>query len=102
MKILARKKIEELTTIADMKSEAYWLDNASGYIPKCNKCDDERLIHFKSPSGKDCTEPCPNCGTPYYMYFVRLTTLQKLTVVIRFWDEDLHPIYFYRNFASYS
>ena len=70
-KILARKKIEELTTIADMKPEAYWLDSIYGYVPKCNKCDDKRLIHFKSPSGKDCTEPCPNCGTSYYMYFVK-------------------------------
>lgn len=83
MKILARKKIEELTTIADMKSEAYWLDTASGYIPKCDKCDDERLIHFKSPSGKDCTEPCPNCGTSYYMYFVKPVDAVK----IRFTNE---------------
>lgn len=83
MRTLARKKIEELTTIADMKSEAYWLDTASGYIPKCDKCDDKRLIHFKSPSGMDCTEPCPNCGTSYYMYFVKPVDAVK----IRFTNE---------------
>jgi hypothetical protein len=27
-------------------------------LPKCNKCDDKRQIHFKSPSGKDMTESC--------------------------------------------
>ena len=26
--------------------------------PKCDKCDSERYIHFKSPSGKDLKEPC--------------------------------------------
>lgn len=26
--------------------------------PKCDKCDENRRIHFKSPSGKEFTEPC--------------------------------------------
>lgn len=26
--------------------------------PKCDKCDEGRYIHFKSPSGKDLREPC--------------------------------------------
>lgn len=26
--------------------------------PKCDKCDEMRYIHFKSPSGKDFAEPC--------------------------------------------
>ena len=26
--------------------------------PKCDKCDELRYIHFKSPSGKDFAEPC--------------------------------------------
>ena len=26
--------------------------------PKCDKCDSERYIHFKSPNGKDLKEPC--------------------------------------------
>ena len=26
--------------------------------PKCDKCDKDRMIHFKSPSGKDLREPC--------------------------------------------
>lgn len=26
--------------------------------PKCDKCDEVRYIHFKSPSGKDLREPC--------------------------------------------
>lgn len=26
--------------------------------PKCNKCDEKRLVHFKSPRGKEFTELC--------------------------------------------
>lgn len=68
---LARKKIMELATIADMKPQIYYIDDANGFLPKCNKCDENRLIHFKSPSGRECTEPCPNCGTSFRKYFVK-------------------------------
>lgn len=42
---------------------------------KCDKCDKDRMIHFKSPSGKDLTEPC-QCAkgkkeyTPYDLHLV--------------------------------
>ena len=68
---LARKKIMELATIADMKPQIYYIDDANGFLPKCNKCDENRLIHFKSPSGRECTESCPNCGTSFRKYFVK-------------------------------
>ena len=70
-KNLARKKITELTTIADMKSQIFYIDDTTAFIPKCGKCDENRLIHFKSPSGRDYTEPCPNCGTSFKKYFVK-------------------------------
>ena len=28
------------------------------YLPKCDKCDDKRIIHFTSPTGKKMTEQC--------------------------------------------
>ena len=70
-KNLARKKIMELATIADMKPQIYYIDDATGFLPKCNKCDENRLIHFKSPSGRDCTESCPDCGATYHKYYVK-------------------------------
>ena len=70
-KNLARKKIMELATIADMKPQIYYIDDATGFLPKCDKCDENRLIHFKSPSGRECTESCPNCGTSFRKYFVK-------------------------------
>ena len=68
---LARKRIDELTTIADLQPEVYCLDSQSARVPKCGECDEKRLIHFKSPSGKDCTEECPVCGHTYTKYFVK-------------------------------
>ena len=68
---LARKKIMAPATIADLTPQIYYIDDANGFLPKCNKCDENRLIHFKSPSGRECTEPCPNCGTSFRKYFVK-------------------------------
>ncbi len=35
--------------------------------PKCDKCDSDRYIHFKSPSGKDYIERCEcACGIDFY------------------------------------
>ena len=77
-KNLARKKIMELATIADMKAQIYYIDDDTAYLPKCDKCDENRLIHFKSPTGKDCTEPCPNCGTTYHKYYVKPIDTMKI------------------------
>lgn len=35
---------------------------------KCDKCDSNRKIHFKSPSGKELTEPCV-CAEGHWEYF---------------------------------
>lgn len=32
------------------------------YKPKCDKCDNDRKIHFTSPMGKQMTEPCSCSG----------------------------------------
>lgn len=32
------------------------------YIEKCDKCDDDRRLHFNAPSGKELTELCPHCA----------------------------------------
>ena len=71
MRTLARKKITELTTIADFSEHLYCINSSYAYIPKCDKCDDKREIHFKSPNGKDFREECPICGKGYWKYFVK-------------------------------
>ena len=91
-KNLARKKIMELATIADMKAQIYYIDDDTAYLPKCDKCDENRLIHFKSPTGKDCTEPCPNCGTTYHKYYVKPVDTMKILFPN---DPTLHRVAYY-------
>ena len=46
---------------------------------KCNKCDDDRKIHFVSPQGKKYKEDC-QCATGYYRYFPKEVMLSKIYV----------------------
>jgi hypothetical protein len=46
-----------------IEKPAYLIKTNPEYIAsKCDKCDNDRMIHFTSPSGKDLTEPCPYCN----------------------------------------
>lgn len=49
------------------------------YGEKCDKCDDDRKIHFSSPQGKKYTEDC-SCARCYYKYYPQETTLSKIYV----------------------
>lgn len=67
---LAHMKINELLETAKWADRVYYIDTVRGHLPLCGKCDN-RLIHFKSPSGKDLTEECPICGKSYIKYIVK-------------------------------
>jgi len=47
---------------------------------KCDKCDDQRKIHFTSPSGKDMTEPCPYCSKQYRKYETKELQLSRFSM----------------------
>ena len=49
------------------------------YGEKCDKCDDDRKIHFSSPQGKKYTEDC-QCARCYYRYHPQEVTLSKIYV----------------------
>lgn len=49
------------------------------YGEKCDKCDENRKIHFTSPQGKEYTEDC-KCAVRYYRYFPQEATLSKIYV----------------------
>lgn len=49
------------------------------YGEKCDKCDDNRRIHFTSPQGKEYSEDC-NCAKRYYKYFPKEATLTRFYV----------------------
>lgn len=49
------------------------------YGPKCNKCDEDRYIHFLSPQGNNCKEQC-NCARYTTRYFPQEAVLSKIYV----------------------
>lgn len=49
------------------------------YGEKCDKCDDNRKIHFISPQGREYTEDC-QCAKRYYKYFPKEAMLSKICV----------------------
>ena len=49
------------------------------YGEKCDKCDDDRKIHFTSPQGRAYKEDC-QCAQKYYRYFPKEATLSKIYV----------------------
>lgn len=49
------------------------------YGEKCDKCDDNRKIHFTSPQGREYTEDC-QCAKRYYRYFPKEAALAKFYV----------------------
>lgn len=62
---LRQEKIKEL--FGDYICTGWGVDYDAILPPKCNKCDKNRYIHFKSPSGKNLEEPC-SCGKAKKIY----------------------------------
>lgn len=63
----ARMRLEELFEFCGMNVILYRPTGEYVYNPKCNKCDNDRYIHFKSPSGKDYKEDC-TCAKRFWKY----------------------------------
>lgn len=71
---------------------------------KCEKCDDDRMIHFKSPSGRDCKERCECCHGYYpvspvlynMVTFHRYIKNQDCNVYAFFKDESDDDYDYYR------
>lgn len=64
-------KNERLGNLLDgFQTTLYTIINEGRERPKCNKCDKDRYIHFKSPSGKDMTERC-ECYSSNNFYVVK-------------------------------
>ena len=83
-----KMKLKEFMEIAE--SKAWTIDGHYEYVnEKCDKCDNKRRIHFKSPSGKDMTEECPYCTQRIYVNKVVEGTLVKLEQVEKQWGDNL-------------
>lgn len=62
---IRRKYFSEI--MKDFNTVLYSSKSNSRYIKKCDKCDDHRNLHFKTPLGNDATEYCL-CKKSVYIY----------------------------------
>lgn len=51
-----RERLNEL--MKDLQVELYSVASKSHKLPKCDKCDENRRLYYKTPSGKDAYESC--------------------------------------------
>lgn len=52
---------------------------SSMYPPKCGKCEDGRVIRYKSPTGKNCEEVC-SCANPVQTYEPKAYELYEISL----------------------
>lgn len=63
----AKMRLKDVMALVEQP--AYLIDyELEDTVDKCDKCDDARIIHFYSPSGKEYTEPCPYCNKRKIVY----------------------------------
>lgn len=95
IKEIRHTRLKEL--LKDVQKCAYLIDCKYEYSHvKCDKCDDERKIHFKSPSGKELTEPC-SCSCKVLRYFLYEIPIYRIETYSRYGQEQISPIYIYRQ-----
>lgn len=76
-----KTKLTEL--MESIEHEAWTVKGNYEYVrQKCDKCDKDRRIHFKSPSGRDMTEDC-ECAKRKYIYYVKPLKLYKINQRIK-------------------
>lgn len=72
-----RERLSKL--MKDFEVELYSVASKSKRKPKCEKCDDERKIHFTMPSGKPSYEKC-ECDARVYIYEPIPTILNSFSI----------------------
>lgn len=73
------KKARLHQLLGDYLTVGWKVGSSWEYGEKCDKCDDDRKIHFTSPQGKEYKEDC-RCAVRYYRYFPKEATLSKIYV----------------------
>lgn len=75
-KMARQCRLSEL--MESIEHEAWTVKGRYEYVkPKCDKCDKDRRIHFKSPGGREMTEEC-ECAKRKYIYEVKPIMLYKI------------------------
>ena len=98
IKEIRHTRLKEL--LKDVQECAYLVDYKHVYAHvKCDKCDNERKIHFKSPSGKELTELC-SCSHQVEFYFLREIPIYKIKIYNRYGKEEVETMYIYQRGES--
>lgn len=84
-----RKRLKDLLALFSVTGYRPKVDFIQG--PKCEKCDDNRKIHFRSPSGRAMKEDC-TCAKGTYIHSPKEVTLVSFYAV-----NELDNVYFERT-----
>ena len=76
---MIRKKFSEMIKPLEEQMTIWRIAYEYVYGEKCNKCNDERKIEFKSPSGKKMEEYC-SCSKTYTYYFPEEAEIIRLAL----------------------
>lgn len=74
-----KARLNELFEASGMCMVLYRTDHKYVREPKCDKCDESRIIHFKSPSGRSLSEIC-ECNKTFVKHIPREYSLVKFSV----------------------
>ena len=98
IKEIRHTRLKEL--LKDVQECAYLVEYEYEYAHvKCDKCDGERKIHFRSPSGKELTEPC-SCSSQVSRYFLIEIPIYRIKIYNNYGKEEVYTMYIYRKGES--
>ena len=98
----ARMRLEELFEHCDMSMILFKPGSNSVYLPKCSRCDDERYIHYKTPSGKDAKELC-DCARSYIKFKPTAYYCTEFRMNRRTDDKNKYPLMmWYKRYRDYG
>lgn len=98
---LSRARLEDLFKEVGMVDVLYSPSWKFSYIKKCDKCDGDRKVHYKTPRGKDAYELC-ECGEYKKMYYPKENELVRFSRNTWRSDRDKHPIFLWFEEVSYE
>lgn len=110
---LARKRVDELLKEAGLYKELYTIEYEFVKKKKCDKCDEDRRIWYKTPSGKDAHEDC-ECNKNHkkykpnkikYVYYTTVDCGKKLILQLKddeHWTVTHDPKNVYKDGMNFS
>lgn len=94
------KKLRLSELLSDKMQIAWGITGKSEYLhKKCDKCDDQGYIHFKSPQGKELTERCC-CRETKYIYSLKEASIVEFQSYNKAFNKTVNFLFRYERFKS--